>query len=186
MTPLRTDRLLLREWRDSDRAPFAELNADSRVMEHMPSLLTRDQSDAMAERIARSFSDHELGLWALEIPGVAPFVGFTGLSIPAFEAPFTPCVEVGWRLAHAHWGAGYASEAAWAAIADGFERLGLAEIVSFTILANVRSRRVMERLGMRRSPADDFDHPRLPPGHRLAPHVLHRLTRGEWSSARTR
>ena len=178
--PLRTDRLLLRPWRDSDLAPFAELCADPRVMEHMPSLLTRAEREAMVARIARSFSDHGLGLWAIEVPGSAPFIGYAGLSIPAFEAPFMPCVEVGWRLARGHWGAGYATEAARAAIADGFERLALGEIVSFTILANRRSWRVMERLGMHRSPADDFDHPRLPPGHELRPHILYRLARTEW------
>jgi len=181
---LRTDRLLLRSWRDSDRAPFADMNADPAVMEHLPSPLTREESDALAERIARSFADHRLGLWALEVPGVAPFIGFTGLSIPAFDAPFMPCVEVGWRLARAHWGAGYASEAARAAITDGFDRLALAEIVSFTVLANERSRRVMERLGMHRSAEDDFDHPRLPAGHRLAPHVLYRLKVEEWRAGR--
>jgi RimJ/RimL family protein N-acetyltransferase len=181
--PLRTDRLLLRLWRESDRAPFAEMNADPRVMEHMPALLTREQSDAMVARITQSFTDHRLGLWAVEIPGVAPFAGYVGLSIPSFDAPFTPCVEVGWRLARACWGAGYAAEAARAAIRDGFERLGLAEIVSFTVLANARSWRVMERLGMRRSAADDFDHPRLPPGHTLARHVLYRLGRAEWLAA---
>jgi RimJ/RimL family protein N-acetyltransferase len=177
---LRTERLLLRRWRDSDLAPFAEMNADPRVMEHMPALLTRAESDAMAGRIARSFDERGLGLWALEVPGVAAFIGYAGLSIPAFDAPFTPCVEVGWRLAHAHWGAGYAGEAARRAIADGFDRLKLDEIVSFTVLANHRSWRLMERLGMRRAPADDFDHPRLPAGHRLARHVLYRLKRGEW------
>jgi RimJ/RimL family protein N-acetyltransferase len=154
--------------------------ADPRVMEHMPSLLTREESDATVARIARSFSDHGLGLWALEVPGVAPFIGFAGLSVPAFDAPFMPSVEVGWRLARAHWGVGYASEAARAAIADGFERLKLDEIVSFTVLANRRSWMVMERIGMRRSPEDDFDHPRLPAGHPLARHVLYRLTREEW------
>jgi RimJ/RimL family protein N-acetyltransferase len=177
---LRTDRLLLRLWRDSDLAPFAELNADARVMEYMPAPLTREESDALAARIARSFADERLGLWAIEVPGVAPFVGFAGLSIPAFEAPFTPCVEVGWRLARGHWGFGYATEAARAAMKDGFERLGLEEIVSFTVPSNKRSRRVMDRLGMHRAPEDDFDHPRLPARHRFAPHVLYRLTRDEW------
>jgi RimJ/RimL family protein N-acetyltransferase len=149
-------------------------------MEHMPALLTREQSDAMAKRITASFEEARLGLLALEIPDLAPFIGFVGLSIPSFTAPFTPCVEVGWRLARAQWGAGYATEAARAALADGFERLGLAEIVSFTIPTNTRSRSVMERLGMHSDPADDFDHPRLPAGHRLACHVLYRLKRDEW------
>jgi RimJ/RimL family protein N-acetyltransferase len=182
---LSSARLRLRLWRDSDYAPFAAINADPRVMEHMPALLTRAESDAMAARIARSFLEHSFGLWALELPGVAPFAGYVGLSVPSFEAPFMPCVEVGWRLAPAHWGAGYATEAARLAIGDGFERLGLEEIVSFTVLANRRSWKVMERLGMRRSRADDFDHPRLQPGHPLAPHVLYRLRRSEWALAST-
>jgi RimJ/RimL family protein N-acetyltransferase len=183
MVPLElsSSRIRLRLWRDSDSAPFAAMNADPGVMEHMPALLTRAESDAMAARIAQSFSERGLGLWALEIPGVAPFAGYVGLSVPSFDAPFTPCVEVGWRLVRARWGAGYATEGARLAIRDGFERLGLEEIVSLTIRANLRSWRVMERLGMRRSPADDFEHPRLPSGHPLAPHVLYRLRRSEWA-----
>jgi RimJ/RimL family protein N-acetyltransferase len=156
------------------------MNADPRVMEHMPALLTREESDAMAARIARSFAEHGLGLWAVEAPGVAPFIGYTGLSVPSFDAPFQPCVEVGWRLARAHWGFGYATEGARAALTDGFERCGLDAIVSFTVQANRRSWSVMERLGMRRSPEEDFDHPRLPVGHRLRRHVLYRVTREEW------
>jgi RimJ/RimL family protein N-acetyltransferase len=177
--------LLLRRWRDADLAPFAEMNADPHVMEHVPSLLTREESDAMAGRIARSFAERRLGLWAVEIVGASSFIGYVGLSIPTFETSFTPCVEVGWRLARAHWGAGYATEAARAAIRDGFERLDLDEIVSFTVPANERSKSVMERLGMHRSAADDFDHPRLPAGHRLLRHVLYRLTRQEWREAST-
>ena len=182
LADLHTPRLLLRRWRDADREPFAALNADPRVMEHMPSLLTRDESDAMASRIEASFATHALGLWAVEVPGASPFIGYVGLSVPTFDAPFTPCVEIGWRLSAAHWGRGYATEAARAALDDGFERLGLSEIVSFTIRANRRSWRVMERLGMARSPEDDFLHPRLPASHPLAPHVLYRLKRAEWAS----
>jgi RimJ/RimL family protein N-acetyltransferase len=151
-------------------------------MEHLPSVLTRQESDALASRIAQSFAAHQLGLWAIEVPGVAPFIGFAGLAIPTFEAHFTPCVEVGWRLARPFWGAGYATEAARAAVGDGFKRLGLREIVSFTVPANARSWGVMERLGMHRAPEDDFDHPKLPAGHRLARHVLYRLTRAEWET----
>jgi RimJ/RimL family protein N-acetyltransferase len=184
LTELRTSRLVLRPWRESDLAPFAALNADPRVMEHMPALLTRAESDAFAGRIARSFDEHGLGLWAVEIPGVTPFAGFVGLSIPGFDARFTPCVEIGWRLARDYWGAAYALEGARAVLADGFERLALPEIVSFTVLANQRSWRLMERLGMRRSPADDFDHPRLPKEHPLARHILYRLAREEWGRAR--
>jgi RimJ/RimL family protein N-acetyltransferase len=153
MMKIRTERLLLRQWRDDDLAPYAALNADPRVMEHFPALLTREQSDASAARIRAHLAAHGFGLWAVEPVGVAPFIGFTGLARPAFEAPFTPCVEIGWRLAAAYWGRGYATEAAAAALRDGFERLGLAEIVAFTVPANRRSRRVMERLGMRHDPA---------------------------------
>jgi ribosomal-protein-alanine N-acetyltransferase len=171
---LRTERLLLRAWRADDRAPFAAMNDDARVMEHMPGRLTRAESDAMVERIRAHFDAHGFGLWAVEVPCVAPFVGYVGLMVPSFDAHFTPCVEIGWRLAHEHWGHGYALEAARAALAHGFDTLGLEEIVSFTVAANRRSWRLMEKLGMTRSPADDFDHPRLPEGHALQRHVLYR------------
>jgi RimJ/RimL family protein N-acetyltransferase len=168
---------MLRRWRLEDREPFAALNADPVVMEHFPSTLARTESDALAERIEAHFGRHGFGLWAVEIPGVTPFAGFTGLSVPAFEAHFTPCVEIGWRLAREHWGKGYATEGARAALRFGFEQAGLAEIVSFTTPANLASRRVMERIGMRHSPSDDFDHPGLPEGHPLRRHVLYRLAR---------
>jgi RimJ/RimL family protein N-acetyltransferase len=174
---LGTDRLILREWRDGDRAPFASLNADSRVSEFLPMGLDRAASDAMADRIEAHFADHGFGLWAVEVRGIAPFIGFVGLSVPKFTAHFTPCVEVGWRLAFDHWGRGYASEAARAAVQDGFARLGLREIVSFTVPHNLRSRAVMERIGMRRDPADDFDHPNLGEDSSLRRHVLYRLGR---------
>lgn len=172
-----TARLRLRPWRPEDLPHFAALNADPRVMEHFPKVLTAEESDRQAAGIADHMQKHGFGFWAVEASGVAGFVGFVGLSIPGFEAPFTPCVEVGWRLAFEHWRQGYASEAARAAVACGFERLGLEEIVSFTVPANWRSIRVMEHLGMTRSAADDFDHPRLQPGHPLCRHVLYRLRR---------
>ena len=172
---LRTPRLLLREWRPEDREPFAALNADPRVMEHLPALLPRRQSDALARRSERHFARHGFGPWAVEVPGVAPFIGFVGLVVPTFEAHFMPCVEIGWRLAAEHWGRGYATEAAQVAIAFGFEERGLDEIVSFTTPPNVRSQAVMRRIGMTHDEADDFDHPRFPPGHRLRRHVLYRL-----------
>ena len=174
---LRTARLRLRVWTAADLAPFADLNADPRVMEHFPAPLSRAESDALAARIAAHFAAHGFGLWAVEVPGVTAFIGFVGLAVPSFTAPFTPCVEIGWRLAAAHWGAGYATEGARAALDFGFGSLGLDEIVSFTVPANQRSRRVMERLGMHRAPEDDFDHPLLPPGHPLRPHVLYRMRR---------
>ncbi len=171
---LETNRLLLRAWRSEDLAPFAALNADPRVMEHFPAPLSRAESDALAERIQAHFDAHGFGVWAVEAPGVAAFAGFVGLAVPRFEAHFTPCVEIGWRLAAEHWGRGYATEGARAAMAFGFESLELDEIVSFTAPANVRSVRVMEKLGMTRDPEEDFDHPSLPEGHPLRRHVLYR------------
>ncbi len=156
---IQTARLRLRRWRPGDRPAFARLNADPRVMEHFPSVLTREASDALADLIDLHFERHGYGLWAVEIPGTVPFAGFIGLSVPAFAAAFTPCVEIGWRLAAEHWGRGYAVEGARAVLACAFDTLDLDEVVSFTVPANVRSRRVMERIGMRHDPADDFDHP---------------------------
>ena len=175
ISELRTERLLLRRWRQIDREPFARLNADPRVMEHFPSTLTRAQSDAMAARIEADLEARGFGLWAVEIPGALDFAGFIGLSVPNFEAHFTPCVEIGWRIAPEVWGHGYATEGARAALAFAFDEIGLGEVVSFTVVANVRSRRVMERLGMHHSPRDDFDHPLLPEGHPLRRHVLYRI-----------
>ncbi len=174
---LRTARLVLRRWRPADRAPFATLNADPAVMEYFPALLSRAESDSAVGRIEAHFAKHGFGLWAVEIPGVAPFAGFIGLSIPSFQAHFTPAVEIGWRLAHDQWGKGYATEGACAVLAFGFEELKLDEIVSFATAANLPSRRVMERIGMSHSPADDFDHPGLPEGHPLRRHVLYRIRR---------
>ena len=168
-------RVLLRRWRDEDRTAFAEVNADPRVMEFFRSRLTRAESDAMVDGIEAHFNAHGFGLWAIELPGVAPFIGFTGLSTARFKAPFTPCIEVGWRLTFAHWGQGYATEAARLALGYGFGSLGIPEVVSFTSAANLRSRAVMERLGMQRDGAEDFDHPSLPEGHPLRRHVLYRL-----------
>jgi RimJ/RimL family protein N-acetyltransferase len=172
---LRTDRLLLRRWRLEDREPLARMNADPRVMEFFPQVLTREESDAIADRIEAHFAQHGFGLWAVEIPGSVPFAGFIGLSIPRFEAHFTPCLEIGWRLAAETWNRGYATEAARAALDFAFIHLGRDEVVSFTVPANVRSRRVMEKLGMTRNPADDFDHPSLAEGHPLRRHVLYRI-----------
>ena len=167
-------RVRLRPWRDEDRAAFAAMNADQRVMEFFPKRLDRAESDALLDGIEAHFSRHGFGLWAIEALE-SPFIGFTGLAVPRFTAAFTPCVEIGWRLAAEHWGKGYATEAARLALAYGFETAALAEIVSFTSVANLRSRAVMERLGMQRDPADDFDHPSLPDGHPLQRHVLYRL-----------
>jgi RimJ/RimL family protein N-acetyltransferase len=175
---LRTSRLTLRLWHDRDYPEFASLNADPRVMEFFPNTLTRSESDAFVERIRRHFGNHGFGLWALEVTGGAPFIGFVGLVTTRFRARFTPAVEVGWRLAFEHWGHGFATEGAGQALAYGFRELGLPEIVSFTAMNNLRSRAVMERLGMSHDPDDDFDHPALPMGHPLKRHVLYRLKRG--------
>jgi RimJ/RimL family protein N-acetyltransferase len=177
---LRTSRLLLRGWRLEDRLPFAELNGDPRVTEFLGRIRDRAASDELLDLVEEHWDRHGFGLWAVERTADGVFLGFTGLSTPSFEAAFTPAVEVGWRFAYHAWGHGYATEAAMAALAFGFERLGLHEIVSFTTVANVRSRRVMERLGMRHDPAGDFDHPRLDEGHPLRRHVLYRLGRAEW------
>jgi RimJ/RimL family protein N-acetyltransferase len=176
---IRTDRLLLRRWRAADREPFALVNSDPAVMEYFPAVLSGDESDAFAARIEAGLAERGFGLWAVEVPGVTSFAGFIGLTHPRFEAHFTPCVEIGWRLAKNCWGLGYATEGARAALRFGFDQLGLAEIVSFTVIANARSRRVMEKIGMTHRPADDFDHPLLPEGHPLRPHVLYRIAKGD-------
>jgi RimJ/RimL family protein N-acetyltransferase len=173
---LRGERVCLRAWRPGDLEVFAELNADPRVMAHYPAPLTRDESDSfVCGRVLPAFAERGFGLWAVEVPGVAPFIGYGGLQVPTFESSFTPCVEIGWRLAFRYWGHGYATEAARLAVAFGHAAGGLDEIVSFTVSANRRSIAVMERLGMRYD--GEFDHPRLPPGHRLRRHVLYRLSR---------
>jgi RimJ/RimL family protein N-acetyltransferase len=159
LTELRTERLILRRWRDSDRETFAELNADPETMRYFPATLTRAESDAFVDRIDAHLGDHGWGLWAVEVSDGAPFIGFVGLSVPRFAPEL---VEVGWRLHCDHWGNGYATEAAREALRFGFDELQLAEIVSFTTVANAPSRRVMERIGMTHDPSRDFDHPNLP------------------------
>lgn len=175
---LRTDRLLLRGWREEDRAPMAGINGDPRVMEFIGEPMTRERSDEFVDRIVARFESEGCGLWAVEVPGVSPLVGFVGLNRPTFEAPFLPATEIGWRLGTAYWGRGYASEAARAALAFAFGELALSEVVSFTTAGNARSRRVMERLGMSRDLAGDFDHPMLPTNHPLRAHVLYRIGAG--------
>lgn len=174
---LRTERLLLRRWREADRAEFAALNADPVVMEHFAGPLTAVESDAFIDRAEAEFEARDYGRWAVERLDTGQFIGFVGLSPVLFEAPFTPAVELGYRLAREHWDQGFATEASRAALGHGFERVGLDEIVAFTATTNQRSMRVMERLGMTHDPADDFDHPRVPAGHRLQRHVLYRLRR---------
>jgi RimJ/RimL family protein N-acetyltransferase len=179
---LATERLILRGWRASDRVPFARMNDDPRVMEYFPARLSRAESDAFVERIQASFRDRGFGLWVVERRSDAAFLGFAGLIEQTFEAHFTPAVEVGWRLVVDAWGNGYATEAAREAVRFGFVEIGLDEIVSITAPANTRSRRVMEKLGMTSDPADDFDHPRVPPGP-LRRQVLYRLSRAHWKDA---
>jgi RimJ/RimL family protein N-acetyltransferase len=176
---LETERLILRAWRESDREPFAALTADPEVMRFFPSVLTREESDALADKIEEHMRAHGFTFWAVEERTSGAFVGFVGLARTPFEAHFTPCVEIGWRLAKSAWGKGYASEAARESLRFGFEELGLDEIVSFTAESNVPSRKVMERIGMRRDPRA-FDHPRVAPGHPLCRHVLYRLPREVW------
>jgi RimJ/RimL family protein N-acetyltransferase len=180
---VRTERLLLRSWRDEDRRPFAALNADPEVMEHLPATLSPAQSDALIERIETGLHGNGFGLWAVELPNEAPFIGFVGLARVDFDVFFAPAIEVGWRLARPFWGRGLASEGARAALAFGFQECGLAEVVSFTAEGNRRSRAVMERLGMRRDPRDDFDHPLLAEDDPLRRHVLYRLKRAGWNHA---
>jgi RimJ/RimL family protein N-acetyltransferase len=175
--PIVTDRLVLRPWQAADLAPFAALNADPEVMRFFPSTLTRAESDALAARIIEGFARRGFGFWAVDVPGCTSFAGFVGLSVPSFEAPFTPCVEIGWRLARPWWGHGYATEAARASLEYGFGVLRLKEVVAFAVPDNVASLRVMDRIGMQRDAAGDFEHPRLPSGHPLRPHVLYRIGR---------
>lgn len=172
---LETERLRLRPWCDADLPPFAKLNADPVVNEFLLGPIGRLESDLAAGRIRAHFAERGFGLWAVEVRGEIPFAGFVGLSVPSFDAHFTPCVEVGWRLSRLAWGKGYAPEAARAALRFGFEELGLSEIVSFTVPENRRSRRVMEKIGMRNDPADDFAHPKLDAHHPLSAHVLYRV-----------
>lgn len=174
---IKTARLVLRPWKEEDLEPFAKLNADPRVMEYFLSTLTKEESDRVGRRIKTELDQRGWGLWAISVPGVADFIGFIGLNPldPSLFPALTPAVEVGWRLDLPYWGHGYAVEGAKAALQYGFKKLKLKEIVSFTVPANMRSRRVMEKLGMHHDPKDDFDHPKVPEGHPLRRHVLYRL-----------
>jgi RimJ/RimL family protein N-acetyltransferase len=185
LTPrITTERLLLREWQPQDRAPFARMNADPRVAEHLGTPLESVESDALLDQFVARWAADGYGVWAVARLEDGAFIGFTGLSPVLFEAPFTPATEIEWRFVPEGWGHGYATESARAALRFGFESRGLEEIVSFTVPANARSRAVMERLGMTRDPSDDFDHPGLPAGHRLRRHVLYRVSREVWAAAR--
>jgi RimJ/RimL family protein N-acetyltransferase len=154
------------------------MNADPEVMRYFPTVLTRAESDALVDRIEGQWAQRGFTFYAAELPESAEFIGFIGISEPLFEAAFTPCVEIGWRLAKAYWGQGLAPEGAQAVLHHAFTELGLTEIVALTVPANLPSRRVMEKIGMAHDPADDFDHPGLPEGHPLRRHVLYRIQRG--------
>ena len=172
---LETPRLLLRPWRESDREPLQRMNADPRVMEFFAAPLSPAESDRMIDRMQAHIAQHRFGFFAAELRATGEFIGFAGISHVPFEAHFTPCIEIGWRLAAAYWNRGLATEGARECLRYAFQELALPEVVAFTVPANLRSRRVMEKLGMSYSPADDFQHPRLPEGHPLRPHVLYRV-----------
>lgn len=180
---LETPRLILRTWRESDREPFAAMNQDPRVMEHFPAIIPPERSNASVDAFIAGFAARGWSNWALERRDTGEFIGFTGLSIPRADLPFSPCVEVGWRLARAHWGFGFASEAARAALAAGFERIGLDEIVSMTARTNLRSQAVMRRIGLVDT-GFGFDHPGVPEGHPVRPHVLFRIRAAQWRAGR--
>jgi RimJ/RimL family protein N-acetyltransferase len=177
---LESARLLLRQWRDEDLPEFAAMCADAQVMRYFPAIMSRLESASLIGRIRGHFAEHGFGLWALQRKDSGQFIGFTGLSVVGFDAPFTPATEIGWRLAREHWGLGYASEAAWTALRCGFDRLPLKEVVAFTTQTNLPSEKVMQAIGMHHDPADDFDHPRLDAGHPLRRHVLYRISREQW------
>jgi RimJ/RimL family protein N-acetyltransferase len=186
MTPianLRTERLLLRPWRESDRAPFAAMNADALVMEHFPRTNTREESDAGLDRIVARMEHEGFGLWAVEVPGVAEFIGFVGLN-RADALMKRPVLEVGWRLAAKYWGRGYATEGGGASLTHAFDVLGQEEVVSFTTTGNMRSRRVMEKLGLLRRPEEDFDHPGVPMSWSGRHHVVYAITAEQWRALR--
>lgn len=177
---IKTERLIMRPWKEEDFDSFARLNADPRVMEFFPGVLTQEESDQFAKRICIAMKQQGWGLWAVSIPDVADFIGYICLAPVNFVADFTPAAEVGWRLAYDFWNKGYATEGAEAAVKYGFETLQLDEIVSFTAIQNTRSQKVMEKIGMKHHPEEDFDHPKLAEGHWLRRHVLYRLKRNEW------
>lgn len=179
---LESARLLMRQWRDADLDAFADMCADPRVMRYFPHTLSRLQSAGVIGRIRGHFAEFGFGFWALERKDSGAFIGFTGLSTVSFDVPFAPTVEIGWRLAHEHWGLGFASEAAWTALRCGFGQLQLEEVVAFTAHDNVPSEKVMQAIGMRRDVASDFEHPGLPEGHPLRRHSLYRITRAQWQS----
>jgi RimJ/RimL family protein N-acetyltransferase len=177
---IRTQRLILRPWRETDLELFAKLNADPKVMEFYNSVLTRNESDALAMKFQKEFKERGYGFWAIEVPGVADFIGYVGLNYWNLEMKFAPCIDIGWRLDSSFWGHGYATEGAEASLHYGFKMLGFSEIVAMATIGNTRSKHVMERLGMKTDPAENFEHPKVPKGDRLSWRVLYRLSDKEW------
>ena len=184
MSAIETDRLILRNWREADRQAFFEMNADRQVMRFFEKTRSRAEADALLDRFVIEIDRDGYGYLAVELRQIGEVIGFTGLRDIDFDEPFTPAVEIGWRLLTPYWGNGYATEAARACLAHGFEQLALAEIVSFAVPENWPSRRVMERIGMRREPEHDFDHPDMTPGSPLARHAFYRLTAADWRRQR--
>ena len=182
---LHTRRCVLRQWQDSDFEPWARMNADPEVRRYFPEVLDAEQAGAEARRCRDAIAQRGWGMWALEIPSEFRFAGFVGLHVPHFDAPFVPAVEIGWRMARAAWGRGFATEAAQAALDFAFDRLALGEVIAMAVPTNAASRRVMDRLGMRRDMSGDFDHPRVPSSHRLCRHVLYRTAAPARSPAAT-
>lgn len=180
MTTIMTDRLILRNWREEDRPAFFEMNADPEVMRFFERTRSRAEADAALDRFVREIDRDGYGFWALELREIGRVIGFAGLRDIDFDEPFAPAVEIGWRLLTPYWGSGYATEAARACLAYGFEQMGLTEIVSFAVPQNRRSRRVMERINMHREPEYDFDHPDVTSGSPLARHAFYRLTAADW------
>lgn len=182
MIEIKTERLILRQWTESDLKPFAELNADRRVREFFPKVLTRQESDGFVKIFSDHIKQYGWGFWAACLIETGEFIGFIGLETVNLAVPFTknPTVEIGWRIAHKHWGKGYATEGALKALEYGFQTLKLEEIVSFTVVQNIRSRNVMKKIGMHHDAKDDFDHPNLPEGHPMRRHVLYQISLQEW------
>lgn len=179
---LRTPRVLLRQWKDSDSDAWAAMNADPQVRRYFPGVLNRTEAQGEADRIRAAIAQRGWGMWALEIPGVHPFAGFVGLNLPGFEAPWMPAVEVGWRLAANTWHQGYASEGARAALDFAFTQLDLPQVVAMSVPTNAPSHAVMQRIGMLRDTAGDFDHPRVPNDSPLKRHLLHRISQAQWQA----
>ncbi len=179
---LETKRLILRDWEEKDIIPFVGMNQDPEVMKFFPNLLSCDESINLIHRTQKQLSDYGFCLFAVELRETSEFIGFVGLSVPGFQAHFTPCVEIGWRIAKKYWNQGFATEAAKAVLREAFERYGLNEVVSFTAKTNKVSIRIMEKIGLQHDPKDDFNHPNLAINHPLSEHVLFRLSRSKFRS----